>query len=84
MKTSSILINVSRGQLINQTDLIKILDKNLIFGAGLDVLDVEPIDGEDPLLLLDNVVITCHNASNTKEATISVNYEILDLLKSIK
>ena len=84
MKTSSILINVSRGQLINQTDLIKALDKNLIFGAGLDVLDVEPIYGEDPLLVLDNVVITCHNASNTKEATISVNHEILELLKSIK
>lgn len=84
MKKSSILINVSRGQLINQNDLIKVLEKNLIFGAGLDVLEVEPIDNKNKLLFLDNVVITCHNASNTKEATMSVNYEILDLLKSLK
>ena len=81
MKPSSVLINISRGKIVNESDLIRALEENLIFGAGLDVLEEEPINLTNPLLSFNNVIITCHNASNTKEATISVNNEILEILK---
>ncbi len=83
MSPSAILINISRGKIINEKDLIRALNESLISGAGLDVLEEEPIDSNNKLLLFDNVIITCHNASNTKQATISVNNEILEILKSI-
>ena len=83
MSPSAILINISRGKIINEKDLIRALNESLISGAGLDVLEEEPIDSNNKLLLFDNVIITCHNASNTKQATISVNNEILEILESI-
>lgn len=60
MKPEAILINTSRGPVIDESALIKALAEGWIAGAGLDVLDPEPPDFNNPLFQLDNVVITPH------------------------
>ncbi|WP_461613104.1 2-hydroxyacid dehydrogenase [Clostridium sp. Marseille-QA1073] len=65
MKQSSIFINASRGQTVNESALIDALEKNKIRGAGLDVFYKEPIDKDNPLLKMDNVVLLPHIGSAT-------------------
>ncbi|MBS7653960.1 MAG: C-terminal binding protein [Candidatus Bathyarchaeia archaeon] len=62
MKREAILINVSRGGIIDEKALCKALEERWIAGAGLDVLEEEPPAKDNPLLRLDNVVITPHMA----------------------
>jgi D-3-phosphoglycerate dehydrogenase len=63
MKKKPYIINVARGPLINESDLIDALDKKLIKGAGLDVLDTEVPDlKNNPLVGRENVIITPHSA----------------------
>jgi Lactate dehydrogenase and related dehydrogenases len=50
MKKSAILLNLGRGGIVNEADLAKALDEGLIAAAGLDVLEKEPIDPNNPLL----------------------------------
>lgn len=63
MKKTAILINTSRGQVVDQQALYEALVSGTIAGAGLDVTDPEPIDASDPLLTLDNCVVVPHMAS---------------------
>jgi D-3-phosphoglycerate dehydrogenase len=67
MKSDAILINASRGGVVNETALINALESNKIAGAGLDVFCEEPVTGDNPLLKLDNVILTPHTAALTKE-----------------
>ncbi|MCX7796927.1 MAG: D-2-hydroxyacid dehydrogenase [bacterium] len=62
MKPSSILINVARGKVIDETALIRALKEKWILGAGLDVFETEPLPPESELWNLENVVITPHIA----------------------
>ena len=68
MNENSILINTSRGPVVDEKALISVLQKNKIAGAGLDVFEEEPINRDNPLLSLDNVVLTPHAAGSTKES----------------
>jgi D-3-phosphoglycerate dehydrogenase len=67
MKPEAILINASRGGIVNEAALVKALQHNDIAGAGLDVFSKEPVPADHPLLKLDNVVLTPHSAALTRE-----------------
>jgi phosphoglycerate dehydrogenase-like enzyme/glyoxylase-like metal-dependent hydrolase (beta-lactamase superfamily II) len=60
MKKSAYFINIARGGLVNQNDLVLALQKKFIAGAGLDVTDPEPLTNNDPLWHMPNVVISPH------------------------
>lgn len=67
MKSDAIFINASRGATVNEKALIKALEEKKILGAGLDVYDQEPIDKNNKLLKLNNVVVMPHVGSATKK-----------------
>lgn len=68
MKSTAYIINVARGGVIDYKALVKTLKEKQIAGAALDVFPTEPISAEDPLLFLDNVILTPHIAWFTEEA----------------
>ena len=67
MKKNCIIINAARGGIINEIDLDRALNENLIFGAGLDVFDIEPPKDDNPLLKNDKVFLSPHTAAFTEE-----------------
>ncbi len=68
MKSSAYLINVSRGEIIDESALLRGLSEGWFAGAGLDVFFTEPLRDAHPLLELANVVLTPHLAWYTREA----------------
>jgi phosphoglycerate dehydrogenase-like enzyme len=66
MKKSSVLINVARGSLVNEADLISALAAGKIAGAALDVFEEEPLPTTSPLWNLENVIIAPHISGNTE------------------
>jgi D-3-phosphoglycerate dehydrogenase len=68
MKMTAVLVNTARGAIVNEGELIAALEQNKIAGAGLDVFEKEPVDSNNRLLKLDNVVLTPHVAYKTEEA----------------
>jgi phosphoglycerate dehydrogenase-like enzyme len=67
MKPTAYLINVARGELIDQAALAQALREHRIAGAGLDVFTMEPLPRDDPLLQLDNVILTPHWSASTTD-----------------
>ncbi|MBC7217035.1 MAG: hydroxyacid dehydrogenase [Candidatus Caldatribacterium sp.] len=67
MKRRAYLVNVSRGGVVNEQDLVRALREGVIAGAGIDVFEQEPVDPGNPLLQMDNVILTPHAAALTKE-----------------
>lgn len=67
MKSNAIFINTARGGIHNETDLIEALQQKLIWGAGLDVTNPEPMDKDNPLLQMENVAVLPHIGSATEE-----------------
>jgi len=63
MKPTAYFINTSRGSVVDEPALIKALQEKWIAGAALDVFEKEPVDSDNPLLKMDNVVVTPHSAS---------------------
>jgi D-3-phosphoglycerate dehydrogenase / 2-oxoglutarate reductase len=63
MKPGALFINTGRGPTVDEAALIKALQEGWIAGAGLDVLETEPPGGNNPLLGMDNVILTAHVAS---------------------
>lgn len=68
MKRTAILINTSRGAVVDTKALIRALKEGWIAGAGLDVFEEEPLPPNHPLLELENVVLTAHIGASTEEA----------------
>ena len=69
MKKNSIVVNTARGGIINEEDLEKALNENLIFGAALDVFSKEPIEKNNSLLENKKVILSPHSATFTDECT---------------
>jgi phosphoglycerate dehydrogenase-like enzyme len=67
MKPSTVVINTSRGSVIDEAALIQALRDGRIAGAGLDVFEKEPVDSSNPLLQMDNVIVTAHSAGTTRD-----------------
>jgi phosphoglycerate dehydrogenase-like enzyme len=70
MAPSALLINTSRGPVVEEDTLIDALTTGSIAGVGLDVFMTEPLEPDSPLLNLDNVVVTPHIASMTHESRV--------------
>lgn len=67
MKPTAYLINVARGPIVDQAALTQVLAEGRIAGAGLDVFEQEPVDPNDPLLKLENVIVAPHALCWTDE-----------------
>ena len=68
MKPTAVLINTCRGPVVDEAALVRALREGKIVAAGLDVLEEEPTPADNPLLGMDNVVVTPHLAGFTQEA----------------
>lgn len=72
MKPRSILVNTSRGGLVDEKALINVLNSGHLLGAGIDVYENEPIDNNHPLTKIDRVILSPHNGGGTNEAVEAV------------
>jgi len=84
MKPTAFVINISRGPIVNEDDLIMALNRGLIAGAGLDVLSQEPPGPDHPLLTNDRVVITPHTAGVTEQSFTALGRAVADNVARLK
>ncbi len=80
MKPSAFLINMARGPIWKEADVVKALKDKRIAGAGSDVYEIEPITPDNPLLKLDNFVGTPHMSAHTEEGMIRMSMVAKDVL----
>lgn len=78
MKPSAIVINASRGGIVNEEALANALDKKIIFGAAIDAFVAEPVPREHRLFMSFNFVGTPHNGANTADALINMGTGAVD------
>lgn len=84
MKKNTVLINTSRGGIVNENDLCEALKVHKIFGAALDVFLDEPVSKNHPLLNCDNFIATPHNGANTTDALIRMGVGAVDEIVRLK
>ena len=77
MKKNCIIINAARGGIVNEVDLDRALNENLIFGAGLDVFETEPPAENNPLLKNKKVFLSPHTAAFTEECMTRMGRETI-------
>ena len=81
MKRSAKIINVARGGIINEHDLAKALNEDIIMGAAIDVFTTEPIEKENPLLNAKNILLSPHLGASTREAKEGVSKAICEQVR---
>jgi D-3-phosphoglycerate dehydrogenase len=77
MKPSGVLINVARGQCVDEPSIIEALQRGVIAGLATDVYEVEPLPADSPLRKLDNVLLAPHNANSSPSAWERVHWNTL-------
>ena len=80
MKKNAVLINVSRGGIIDEQALVQALREHWIAGAGLDVFEKEPVGTENPLMAFDNVIFSPHMAWYSEQASVDLKRKLAEEL----
>jgi len=80
MRQEAVLINTSRGPVVDEGSLVAALEKGQLAGAGLDVFEDEPLPLDSPLRRMDNVLLAPHNANSSPEAWTRVHRSTIDSL----
>ena len=75
MKRNAVIVNTARGGIINENDLDKALNENIIFGAGLDVFSKEPVNLDNPIIKNEKVLLSPHSATFTDECMSRMSIE---------
>lgn len=81
-KKGIFIINVGRGPIVVEEDLIWGLEEGIVAGAALDVYEIEPLPVSSKLLKFENVILGSHNANNTEDAVEYVHKNTIDQLKN--
>ncbi|OFW13448.1 MAG: hypothetical protein A3F70_11215 [Acidobacteria bacterium RIFCSPLOWO2_12_FULL_67_14] len=84
MKPTAILVNVARGALVNEADLLAALADGTIAGAGLDVFQQEPLQADHPLLGMENVLATPHIGGVTRQSYEGIVGIVADNVRRVK
>lgn len=82
MKPTAVLVNTSRGPIVEEQALIAALQNKQIAGAALDVFEIEPLPADSPLKLMDNVMLAPHNANSSPAAWERVHWNTIRNLVS--
>jgi D-3-phosphoglycerate dehydrogenase len=77
MRTEAVLINTSRGQVVDEAALVEALRAGTIAGAALDVFEDEPLPSDSPLLAMDQVLLAPHNANSSPQAWQRVHWNTI-------
>jgi len=78
MKRTAYFINIARGELVDEMALVDVLANRRIAGAALDVFEREPLPGDDPLIGLDNVILTPHWSASTRDVWQATGQAMVD------
>ncbi len=84
MKPSAFVVNISRGPIVNEEDLLAALDDGLIAGAGLDVLNQEPPAVDHPLVNHPKVIVTPHTAGITRQSFDALGRAVAENIERLK
>jgi glyoxylate reductase len=82
MKSTSVFVNIGRGNLVDQEALVQALTEGKIAAAGLDVTEPEPLPRDHPLLSLSNVTIVPHRGSATLQCRMKMVQVAIDNIKA--
>lgn len=81
MKKGARIVNCARGGIIDEEALVSAIKEGRVAAAALDVFEKEPLSADNPLLQLDNVVITPHLGASTEEAQVNVALEVAQIVR---
>jgi D-3-phosphoglycerate dehydrogenase len=83
MKPTAVLINTSRGGIVDETALVRALQQEKLGGAALDVFEVEPLPAGSPLRSMEQVILTPHYAASSQDSMVHLHGTVTDSVEAI-